>query len=187
MHNVPQTSLLTVAKAKLSAHTLMFLNDIKVSINGVPPPWLRQDEKPGPAKKHRHDNTESERHSRGNDTHSRSTPPQRDGGTEVAGRNMSDPPIFAQSSEVNDLLRKHPTVQLGMVAEAAGFVNTGAMPTEGLPPKSCLRWICFGNVPTPVACGIIFLLWTMQWQPPCSVPCYQASTTQEHSLGTPAD
>jgi hypothetical protein len=92
MLDVPRTSLPTVAKAKLSAHTLMFLNDIKVSIKGVPPQWLGHDDKPGPAKKARHENTESERHSKSDETHNQSTPPQRGRGSEVAGTNMSGPP-----------------------------------------------------------------------------------------------
>jgi hypothetical protein len=92
MLDVPRTSLPTVAKAKLSAHTLMFLNDIKVSIKGVPPQWLGHDDKPGPAKKARHENTESERHSKSDETHNQSTPPQRGGGSEVAGTYMSGPP-----------------------------------------------------------------------------------------------
>jgi hypothetical protein len=127
----------------------MFLHDIKVSINGVPPQWLGQDDKPGPIKKACHENTESERHSKSNDTHNQSTPPQQGGGSKVAGTNMSGPPVFSQSSEVNDLLCKHPTIQLGMVAEAAGFANTGVMPTEDSPPKSCLRWICFEKCTYP--------------------------------------
>jgi hypothetical protein len=91
MLDVPRTLLPTVTKAKLSAHTLMFLNDIKVSINGVPPQWLGQDGKPGPAKKARHDNTESERHSKSDEMHNQSTQPQQSRGSEVAGTNMSAP------------------------------------------------------------------------------------------------
>jgi hypothetical protein len=129
-----------IAKAKLSAHTLMFLSGTKVSIIGVPQQWLGQDDKPGPTKKPRHDNTEHDGTNRGDDARNRSMPTQGSRGT-----NTSGPPVFAQSSEVNDLLRKHPLVQLGMVAKAAGFANTGALPTKGLPPRSCLRWICFGK------------------------------------------
>jgi hypothetical protein len=53
--------------------------------------------------------------------------------------------VFATSREIDNLLRKFPKVPLKTVAAAAGFRTITDVPTEGLPDRSCLRWICFGD------------------------------------------
>jgi hypothetical protein len=60
----------------------------------------------------------------------------------AGGPNPSGPPVFAQSTELNDLLRKFPMVSLRIVAAAAGFQNPSILPTEGLPNKVCLQFLC---------------------------------------------
>jgi hypothetical protein len=66
-------------------------------------------------------------------------------GAKAAGKNPSGPRVFATSREIDNLLRKFPKVPLKTVAAAAGFRTITDVPTEGLPDRSCLRWICFGD------------------------------------------
>jgi hypothetical protein len=152
-----------LAKATLSAHSLLILSGTEIKIVGVPAQWLAQVDGPGPAKRARNDNTaRHDNASSATDNHHRPSRPDQRSSTSATpwegnsprhtthggrglGTNDSFHPIFAELTELRELLRKHPTVQLGMVAEAAGFTGTGALPTAGLPPDSCLKWIAFGK------------------------------------------
>jgi hypothetical protein len=60
MLDVPPESSPCIARAKLHAHTLLFLTGSKVSIVGVPHQWLDNIDKPGPAKKTKSGNTATE-------------------------------------------------------------------------------------------------------------------------------
>lgn len=61
------------------------------------------------------------------------------------GQNPAGPPIFAQSTKLNNLLVKFPTVSLSHVMAAAGLPSPTALKTDSLPDDACLLWICFGH------------------------------------------
>lgn len=93
------------------------------------------------------------------------------------GNNSSGPPAFAQSSKLNDLLREHPMVQLGMVATTAGFNGTDALPMEEQPQRSFLLWICSRNAPTRSAPTITLDWLTLPLHSNCITLYSPASTT----------
>jgi hypothetical protein len=144
-----------VARATLNTHTLLFLSGTKVTIVGVPPQWLKQEEQQGPAKKARHNAAGQEGATGGgqprNDgrygptnpwgSEEASTKPAAGG----AGRNPAGPKIFAQSKEVDELMRKFPKVTLSHIAIAAGLKNPTALKTDGLQDDTCLLWLVFGG------------------------------------------
>jgi hypothetical protein len=140
------------AKAQLSGHTMLFLLGTKVSIISVPQQWLRNADTPGPAKKAKHDDSSPHPQHPPNGppcTDGRYNPTEREGpwkpGAKAAGQNPSGPRVFATSREINDLLRKFPNMPLKVVATAAGFRTLTDVPTDGLPDRICLKWICFGD------------------------------------------
>jgi hypothetical protein len=159
MLDVPPEEAPRIALASLTGHTMLFLSGTKVELVGVPYQWLRAENPHGPPKKARHSNDDHQ------GTQWGGTPRQdgRHGGQEnpweteetqqktkaketgPGGRNTNGPPAFAQSTELNDLLRKHPMVSLRMIAVAAGFSNTAALPTAGLPQGCCLLFVCLGK------------------------------------------
>jgi hypothetical protein len=159
MLDVPPDRSPKIAQAHLSAHSVMFLTGTKVSIVGVPHEWLEEHDKPAPAKRAKGDSLivgpalTDPRYDKTNfpwGTHQEKNPGgKKPSGITVAGANPSQPLVFAQSSEIQELLRKHPYVQLGMVAVAAGFSGPSELPTEGLQKDSCLRWLCFGSCQYP--------------------------------------
>jgi hypothetical protein len=141
-----------IAKAQLSGHAMLFLLGTKVSIIGVPQQWLRNSDTPGPAKKAKHDDSSPHPQHPPNGpprTDESYEPTEREGplkpGAKAAGKNPSGPRVFADSREINDLLRKFPKVPLNAVTTAAGFRTPMDVPTEGLPHRLCLKWICFGD------------------------------------------
>jgi hypothetical protein len=137
-----------VAKATLSAHSLMILSGTEIKIVGVPAQWLAQVDGPGPAKKARTDHTVSDDNNRNGPTRSdgkHSQNKKQEG--EAKGDNQNPNPVFAKSTEIADLLRKHPKVYLSAIAEAAGLGGNKGLPTTGLPSQACLRWVVFGNCP----------------------------------------
>jgi hypothetical protein len=159
MLDVPPDRSPKIAQAHLSAHSVLFLTGTKVSIVGVPHEWLEEHDKPAPAKRAKGDSLvvgpalTDPRYDKTNfpwGTHQEKNPGgKKPSGITVAGANPSQPLVFAQSSEIQELLRKHPYVQLGMVAVAAGFSGPSELPTEGLQKDSCLRWLCFGSCQYP--------------------------------------
>jgi hypothetical protein len=144
----------TIAKARLSGHTMIFLLGTQVNIVRVPQQWLKwlkNGNMPGPAKRARHDPGNSERITNAEgppQTDGRYGPPSTEG--HAAGKNLAGPAVFANSREVNELLRKFPLVPMTLVAKEAGFSATHHIPTDGLPARrTCIRWISFGNCPFP--------------------------------------
>jgi hypothetical protein len=142
MLDVASGATAKIAKAHLSGHTMLFLLGTKVSIVGVPQQWLREADTPGPAKKARHDDGPPPTDGRYDET-PREGPAKP--GAKAAGKNPSGPRVFATSREIDNLLRKFPKVPLRTVVAAAGFRSLTDVPTAGLPDRSCLRWICFGD------------------------------------------
>jgi hypothetical protein len=65
------------------------------------------------------------------------------------GTNPSPPSVFAKSTEIADLLRKHPRVYLSTIAEYAGFKGSDGFPMVRLPTRACLKWITFGKCGFP--------------------------------------
>jgi hypothetical protein len=124
----------------------------QVSIIGVPQQWLRNSDTSGPAKKAKHDDSSPHpQHPPNGPTRidGRYNPMEREGslkpGAKAAGKNPLGPRVFATSREINDLLRKFPKVPLKAVVTAAGFRTLTDVPTDGLPDRICLKWICFGD------------------------------------------
>jgi hypothetical protein len=132
-----------IAKAHLSGHTMLFLLGTKVSIIGVPQQWLRNADTPGPAKKAKHDDGPPRTDERYEPTEREG--PLKPGAKAAGGKNPSGPRVFADSREINDLLRKFPKVALNVVLTAAGFCTPTDVLTEGLPNRICLKWICFDD------------------------------------------
>jgi hypothetical protein len=144
-----------VARANLNTHTLLFLSGTKVSIVGVPSQWLKREEQQGPAKKAKQEGTTTAgappadgRYGNANPWTQPTDPPSKPA-AKAMGRNPAGPPIFAQSTEVNDMLRKFPKVTLTQVAVAAGLAGAAAITTTGLADNTCLLWVVFGNCPYP--------------------------------------
>jgi hypothetical protein len=125
---------------------MLFLSVTKVKLVRVPYQWLLRAEHPqGPQKKVRHRNEEEhEDGTQGGGTprqdgrqHGKQDNPWETDETQqktkakksgAGGINNNGPPVFTQSTELNkDLLGKHPTVSLRMVAAAAGFLHTTAL------------------------------------------------------------
>ena len=143
MLDVASGATAKIAKAHLSGHTMLFLLGTKVSLIGVPQQWLRNADTPGPAKKAKHDEGPPRTDGRYDQTATKEGPGKP--AAKAAGKNPSGPRAFASSREINDLLRKFPKVALKTVTAAAGFRTLADVPVAGLPDKSCLRWICFGD------------------------------------------
>ncbi len=141
----------TVARAQLSAHTMLILMGAKVSLVGIPSQWLSPPDGGGPTKRARHNDDEGPSKSAGRygkaskPWETTGAPAKPSAGGEAAGINPAGPPVFADSKEVNELLKRHPKIPLTKVANAAGFRNAAELPTEGLPKNVCLLWICFGR------------------------------------------
>jgi hypothetical protein len=141
-------------KARLSHHALAFISGTEIKIGGTPMEWTTQNDGQGPTKKARYDNNARPT---GEDKNPRSSHQPSGGGgargpkapTEGKGTNPAQPAIFAKSTEIADLLRKHPRVYLTTIAEASGLGDSSGLPQEGLPKQTCLRWIAFGTCNFP--------------------------------------
>jgi hypothetical protein len=122
-----------IARASLNGHTMLFLSGKKVELVGVPYQWLRAENPQGPLiRNHKNTATPNNTATTGRNTAPRWAP-RKEAGHPVGNRgekpkakkagtgrtNNNFPPVFAQSTEISDLVQKHPHVQLWAVAHTA--------------------------------------------------------------------